>query len=80
MIPVLTPPECEPAAEARRLDFDAAINDDVEPGLVGQADRVFVDHAVLKPDRLRADGNRVARDLWRFIGTTAYVEGWADGY
>src|SRR5262249_43190690 len=64
----------EPAIETGVFDLHAAIGDDVEAGLIGDANRLIIDDAVLEPYRLRTRGDGVTRDLGGFRGLAEYVD------
>ena len=60
--PLFSPLVDKAAAKTRVLDLHAAIDDDVQPGRVGERDRLVVDDAVLKPNRLSTGCNRLVHD------------------
>src|SRR3954447_23439229 len=59
---------------ASMLDLEAPVHHDVEPASLGDLDALGADHAVLEPQRVGADRDRLARDLRHRVGSAEDVD------
>src|SRR5690554_6734496 len=66
--------EVQPAVEARVLDLDAPVHDDLEPGGLTLARDVLVPRAELEPQRLRADGERLGEHPGEVVVAPEHVD------